>query len=187
MAPALRKLRRLLTLPLLAAASLVLAFEELQWRLEIVFRWIGRLPVLRVVEAAIRKAPPWAAVILLAVPGLILLPIKLLAYYWIARGHFATGFGVVLGAKVAGTALLAHLFELTQPALLSIAVVAWTHRHVLRLRELAYGLWRSLPAYRWLRGKVQRWRERLRQSAWFRRRWRAVRQKIAAGGGLRGG
>jgi hypothetical protein len=55
------------------------------------------------------------------VPALMLLPVKLLALYWISRGHAVLGVAVVLAAKVAGTAAVARLFALTQPALMRLA------------------------------------------------------------------
>lgn len=52
---------------------------------------------------------------------LLLLPIKLLALYWISRGHAVLGLLVVLAAKLLGTAAVARLFALTQPALMRLA------------------------------------------------------------------
>lgn len=73
----------------------------------------------------VRSLPPWAAVALFALP------------YGLAAAHQAagagpSGAGMVLGmlvivlAKVVGTAVVARLFTLTQPALMQLRWFAWT-------------------------------------------------------------
>ena len=49
-----------------------------------------------------------------------LLPIKLSALWLIDQGHAAWGLAVILAAKAMGTAVVAHLFSLTQPALMRL-------------------------------------------------------------------
>jgi len=51
----------------------------------------------------------------------MLLPIKIAALFLIAHGHGLLGLVVILFAKLAGTAILARLFTLTQPTLMRLA------------------------------------------------------------------
>ncbi len=172
--------KRLLTPPLLVAATVFLGIEELQWRLAAVYALIARLPVLRQGEAWVRTVRPYPALLLLALPALALAPIKLLALYWLAGGHPTLGLATILGAKVAGTAFVARLYQLTRPALTSIGWFAWGEAQVLRLRRAAYDLWRNSAAVRWLRPRWQAWRQRVRAAGrgWFTRRWSAMRARL---------
>ncbi|MEY2654855.1 MAG: hypothetical protein RLZZ524_1883, partial [Pseudomonadota bacterium] len=118
-------LRWLLT-PLRTALGLLLAlvilFEEWGWApLQRAMAWIGALPVLRQVERWIAGLPPYGALALFVAPSAALLPIKLLALWLIGQGHAGLGLGVIIAAKLAGTAILARLFALTQPALMRLA------------------------------------------------------------------
>jgi hypothetical protein len=54
-------------------------------------------------------------------PTLLLLPVKLLALWLIGQGKVFAGTLVILSAKVVGTAIVARLFTLTQPALMQLA------------------------------------------------------------------
>ncbi|BDT66746.1 hypothetical protein os1_09100 [Comamonadaceae bacterium OS-1] len=102
--------------------ALLLIFGEWGWEpLARAMDRLARLPVWSQLEALIRRLPPYAALLVLCVPMLTLLPVKLLAVYWMARGHTVLGLLVVLAAKVVGTALAARLFQLTQPALMQLA------------------------------------------------------------------
>jgi hypothetical protein len=101
--------------------ALLILFEEWGW--DPLQRWLARLaswPGFRWLDASIRRLPPYAALVLLAVPALALLPIKLGALWLIEQGHAVLGVAVILAAKVVGTALVAHLFSLTQPALMRL-------------------------------------------------------------------
>ncbi|HEX5355916.1 MAG TPA: hypothetical protein VFW93_06850 [Aquabacterium sp.] len=102
--------------------ALVLLFEEWGWEyLAAIVAWFGRLPGLRWIEGRIRALPPYAALALFAVPLLTLLPVKLLALYWLGHGHTALGIGLIIVAKLGGTAISARLFMLTQPTLMKLA------------------------------------------------------------------
>ena len=75
-----------------AVLALLLVFEEWGWEpLARALAWLGRLPVLRRLEAAVAHLPPWGALAVFAVPGVALLPIKVLALYLFAHGHATTG------------------------------------------------------------------------------------------------
>ncbi|MDD0837535.1 hypothetical protein PSQ40_03015 [Curvibacter sp. HBC61] len=157
-------LRRGLQRALLGALALLLAFEEWGWdALSGLLAWIARLPLLAWLERGIRRLPPWAALLTFALPALALLPVKLLALWLFGQGHAAWGLGLLLGAKVLGTAVLAHLFKLTQPALMQLAWFArWYPRWKAWKDQLLTHL-RTTAAWRWARGVKARAR------AWWRR------------------
>ena len=170
-----RFLKRLLTPLLLTVATLFFLAEELLWRLAKVFALLGKLPVFRQLEVAISSLPPYGALVLFALPALALAPIKLLALYWLAGGHPALGISTIIAAKVAGTALVARIYQLTRAKLLTLAWFAWCEAKVLALRAAAYALWRNLPLGRWVLQRWRGWRERSRH--WLSRRWAAIRRK----------
>ena len=124
-------LKRILKGLLFSPIALFLLFEEWGWEpLAAGFAALGRLPVWRQLERLIIRLPPWAALPAFGVPMLALIPLKLLALYLFGQGHVSTGLGLIVVAKVAGTALTARLFQLTQPALMQIkwfarAYVPW--------------------------------------------------------------
>lgn len=99
--------------------AVVLLFEEWGWEpLARAFARLARLPLWGLVERKIAGLPRWGALLVFGVPMIGLLPFKLLALFLFGRGHFILGFTVLVGAKLLGTALLARLFQLTQPALM---------------------------------------------------------------------
>ena len=117
-------------------------FEEWGWEpLAAGFAALGRLPVWRQLERLIIRLPPWAALLAFGVPVLALIPVKLLALFLLGQGHIGTGLGLILAAKLAGTAVAARLFQLTQPALMRIkwfarAYVPWKKWKDHKLRQV---------------------------------------------------
>lgn len=165
--------KRIVTYPLLLLAGAVLLVEEALWRLSAVLALLGKLPVFRALEAWLRGVPPVAALALFGAPAVALAPIKILALYWLAGGHPVLGIGTIITAKVLGTALVARLFQLTQPQLMTIGWFRWCFERVMRLRAAAYGLWLESAVGRWWR------RERAKHRGWVRRRWEAARAWMA--------
>jgi hypothetical protein len=148
--------------------AVLILFEEWGWEpLRRVFALIAKLPVIRQFEALLKRLPPrWAFVVLL-LPSLLILPIKLLAVWLVAEGRYAMGVALVIGAKLVGTALLAWLFQLIQPALMQLPWFArlyarWTAwKAELLVWVRASGVWRTARAIK------------LRVKRVFRRRARA--------------
>lgn len=114
-------LQRILKGALFAPLAVFLLFEEWGWEsLAAGFAALGRLPVWRQIERLITRLPPWGALLAFGIPMLLILPVKLLALFLVGRGHLVTGLGLVVMAKIAGTALAARLFQLTEPALMQL-------------------------------------------------------------------
>jgi hypothetical protein len=160
-------LRRLLRNTFTALLALVLLFEEWGWEpLQALLARLARLPLWAWMEGRIARLPPWAAVAVFAVPALALLPIKLLALFLIGRHHALMGLCVLLSAKVAGTALLARLFTLTQPTLMRLAWFAHWYPRWKRWKDGIIAQVRASPAWRFGR----------RLKARTRVRWNALRR-----------
>lgn len=150
--------------------GLALLFEEWGWKpLQRLAASVFRLPLLRRIEAAIAAPPPGAALAVFLLPTVTLLPAKLVALWLIGSGHALLGVLSIVGAKVVGTALVARLFALTQPALLKLAWFArwygrwlvWNDALIARVRASA--IWRAARAVKRLaRRRWTRWR-----AAWF--------------------
>ena len=101
---------------------MVLLFEEWGWEpLARSFAKLARLPCWAKLEKSIVALPPWAALLVFAVPALALVPVKLLALYLLGQGYLVGGLLLVIAAKITGTALAARLFQLTHPALMRLA------------------------------------------------------------------
>lgn len=144
--------------PLLA---LILIFEEWGWDpLSRTLARLAGLPVWGRIEAFITRLPPWAALITFFVPMISLIPVKLLAWYWVAEGHALIGLAIVAAAKIVGTAIVARLFTLTHPALMQMpwfAAIynrwkAWKDRTMLRVKDT--------PQWRRFIARKRRWGRR---------------------------
>jgi len=149
LAQALRLLRTGLRHLGMALLALLILFEEWGWvPLQRLMARLGRLPVLRRLEAAVARLPPRAALAVFLLPTLLLLPVKLLALWLIGQGKALLGGAVIVLAKLVGTALVARLFTLTQPALLTMPWFAslygrWTAwKEALLARVRASWAWR---------------------------------------------
>ncbi len=136
--------------------ALLILFEEWGWEpLQAMLARVGRLPPFAWVEHRIARLGSYAALALLAVPALTILPVKIVAVWLITRGHALLGLATIVVAKVVGTAVLARFFTLTQPALMRIEWfarlyrrwVAWKNELLAWVRASA--VWRA--AARWLR------------------------------------
>jgi hypothetical protein len=98
-----------------------LLFEEWGWEpLARLFARLARLPLWARLERRIMALSPIGAMLAFGLPVLTLFPVKLLALYLFGRGQTALGLTLLLSAKLVGTALLARLFQLTQPALMQL-------------------------------------------------------------------
>jgi uncharacterized membrane protein len=104
-----------------ALLALLILFEEWGWEpLKRAMARLMQLPGLRWVERAIVALPPWAALLVFLLPTLMLLPLKLAAFWLMAHAQKSAGVAVVVAAKLVGTALVARLVQLTQPALMTL-------------------------------------------------------------------
>ena len=133
--------------------ALLILFEEWGWEpLRHVFALLAKLPVIRQFEALLKRLPPRWALVVLVLPSLLILPIKLLAVWLVAEGRVTLGIAVVVAAKLNGTALLAWLFQLIQPALMQLPWFArvyerWTYWKAELLAWVrASAVWRSARA-----------------------------------------
>jgi hypothetical protein len=123
-----RVLLSVLLWPFKLLLALLILFEEWGWEpLQALLARIGAWPGFRVLEAWVRRLPPYAALALFALPALALLPVKLLALWLIGRGKGWLGALIIVATKLVGTAVVARLFTLTQPALMRLGWFARFH------------------------------------------------------------
>jgi hypothetical protein len=123
-------------------------------------------------ETAIARLPPYAALVAFALPTTLLLPLKFLALFLIARGHLVLAGLLFAAAKVGATALVARLFMLTQPALMQIAWFAWAYDRFIPWKNALEDYVRS--SYVWRVARV--WKERARRMA--AAQWRLLRPTV---------
>jgi hypothetical protein len=130
--------------------AVILLFEEWGWvPLAALISRLARLPFWAYLERKIAQLSPWGALLVLGLPTLALVPVKLLALYFLGRGQALMGVSILIAAKLLGTAVLAHLFQITQPALMQLSWFAiwyprWkTWKDALMNRMRASTLWRT--------------------------------------------
>ena len=152
----------------LALLALVIFIEEWGWRpLVAIVGRLARWPPLARFEARLAAQPPRIALLLFAAPALLLFPLKIAALRLMQQGHVALGVGVIVAAKLLGTALVGRLFVLLEPKLMQFAwfaaIVGWWHDLKVRVAAVvrASVVWRMARVLR--RAGQRWWRERTRQ------------------------
>jgi hypothetical protein len=130
--------------------ALILLFEEWGWRpLADLLGRLSRFALWARLEARIAALPPYAALCMFAVPGLLFIPVKVLALYLIATGHLLTAALLFAAAKVIGTAVLARIFTLTQPRLMEIGWFAYLYNLFIPWKDALFAYIRASWAWRY--------------------------------------
>jgi hypothetical protein len=175
-----KRLKRLLSAPFVLMAAIVVLFEEWLWDdLQRIAAAVGRLPLFRQIESLIAGLPPYAALAMFGAPSLLLIPVKLAALYFIAHGQPTLGLMTAVGAKIAGTALVARIYALTHPNLLRIGWFAFAHARVLAFKTRVHEAIKSTRFYKAARRLRMRMRAAMaeylgkRRTLW-RSRWEAA-------------
>jgi len=175
-----KRLKRLLAAPFVLIAAIIVLFEEWLWDdLQRIAAAIGHLPLLRQVESLIAGLPPYGALAMFGAPSLLLIPVKLAALYFIAHGQPMLGLMTAIGAKIAGTALVARIFTLTQPNLLRIGWFAWLYKRFVAFKTRVHEAIKSTGVYKASHQLRLRMRaalaefSRRRRTVW-RSRWEAA-------------
>ena len=178
-----RFFKRLLTPPMIVIAALIMFFEEWLWdRLTAFMARVARLPVLQRLEVRLAVLPPYPAMGVFLLPGLLLLPVNLFAVWLTANGQALAGTALLIGAKLAGTAILARLFAVCKPSLLTVGWFRKLYEGLVRLKTRLYSAIKAMPAWqtvvRWknaMKARVAKFFHRWR-GGHFKRRWKAIVQ-----------
>jgi hypothetical protein len=163
-----RVIRRSLVQAVNLPLALIFLFEEWGWRplAEFVarlcrFRFWARL------EAWVQDLPPYGALCVFALPSALLVPLKLAALWLIAKGHAVLAGALFVGAKLGGTALVARIFMLTQPALMRLGWFARLYNVFVPWHEAMLAWIRASWPWRYGRILKERARRAIKQ-AWAR-------------------
>jgi len=167
-----RHLKRALEVLLVPFAAAIIFFEQTLIRyLNVMMAAVARWTPVARLEAWLVTLPPWAAFIAFVGPSLLILPVKLSAIWFVAHGHYSAAVAVVVTAKLVATALLARLYRLLRPILMTIGWYARLDTWFFEGRDRAYAFVRALPAWQAAAVLVGRGRVRLAElvSALFAR------------------
>ncbi len=130
------------------ALALVIIFEEWGWKpLSEALAQLARLRPIAALEGLVMRLPPYPALAVFALPTVLLFPLKLVALWLIAKGQIVAATVLFAGAKVAGTALLARIFQLTQPALMRLWWFAWTYSVFVPWKEALVARVKATPVW----------------------------------------
>lgn len=168
---------------ILFIVALIILFEEWLWdKLQAFMRLIGKLPILKQIEQAITKLPPLLALCVFIVPALALLPFKILALHFFATKKIFLGSLTYIAAKIVGTALVARIFKLTQPALMQLKWFATLLQRFLTWKEKLYTFLKNTRAWQQaqhIKHSIKQWKQRIfakKSGSSLFRRWRAAKK-----------
>jgi len=162
-----------LILSLNIAAALIVLFEEWGWRpLSDLIAWLTRFAPVAVLERWIAGLPPYGALAVFAMPAVLIFPLKLLAVWLLANGHYATATFLFVGAKVVSTALVARIFLLTKPTLMRIPWFARAYDRFLPWKDALFARIRASAVWRY--GRVVK----ARVGSRLARAWADVKPRV---------
>lgn len=150
------RLKRGLELLLVPIAAAIVFFEQFLIKyLNVAMAAFARLPWVARFEAWLATLPPWGAFIAFIGPSTLILPVKLSAVWFVMHGYYTTAVVVVVAAKLVATALLARLYRILRPTLMTIGWYARVDTWFFVWRDWIYAFVRALPAWQKARELVQ--------------------------------
>ena len=150
-------LKRALQMALVPLAAAIVFFEQTLIRyLNKVTAALAAWPPIARLEARLTTLPPWAAVLAFAAPSIIILPVKVSALWFAAHHRFVLATGAVVLGKILATAILARLYRILRPTMMTLRWFAWADTKFFAWRDWAYAFVRGLPAWQEAKAIVQR-------------------------------
>jgi len=136
---------RRLARPFLILLALIFLFEAWLWtQLAPIVGWVvARIPWAAFkakVAAAIERLPPYPTLLVFLVPVLLLLPLKFLGVWMLARGSWLGALGVLAFAKMVSLGVTAFIFDLTRPKLLQLPWFRWLYDRIIVWLAWAHAL-----------------------------------------------
>ncbi len=130
---------------LLILLALVFLLEAWLWEhLSPIVAWVvARLPLKRLKEWLadnIRGLSPAWTLIVFVVPFVLLIPLKFLEVFLLAKRQWLAAIGVLVFAKLLGLGVTAFIFDLTKPKLLQLAWFRVVYERVLIWLTWAHAL-----------------------------------------------
>ena len=157
-----QRLKHVLELVLVPIAAAIVFLEQTLIRyLNMMMAAFAQLPLIARLEAFLVRLPPWVAVLVFAAPSILILPVKLAAFWLAMHRHFVLAFVAVALGKILATAVVARLYKILRPTLMSLRWFAWADRKFFQWRDWAYGFVRNLPAWRRATELIERVRARI--------------------------
>ncbi|MDT8989244.1 hypothetical protein RQP54_00040 [Curvibacter sp. APW13] len=153
--------------PLISIAVIVLLLEEWLWdHLKAAVQRLVDQPWVHRLEAYLRALPPWASLLVLVAPGVVIIPFKVAGLWALAQGHALLGVVIFVLAKLAGTAVAAYLFDLVRDSARRMPWFDRVYVWIERLLQRAHAWLESRPVVRQVRAWAQALRQRVR--GWLR-------------------
>lgn len=148
--------------PLRVIVAVVVVLDELA---RPVYRpiaaWFGALRLVRRAQAIIATLPPYAVLVVLAVPLVGVEPLKILALIWLGQGRLVAGV-ILMGIAYAGSFLLVErIYEAGHAQLMKIRWVAVILDAVTRIRQAVIAWARGTAVWaaaRAVAARVRAWR-----------------------------
>lgn len=131
-----------------------------------VLRGLGRLALLQRLGRAIAEAPPYVVLALLAVPFLLIEPLKALSLYWMAVGHPWEGGAALAACHLLSILTFERVLHLGKPKLMTIPWFATGYIFVADVRDRALAWLHGTRA--WRLGVAAANRARAVARRWFR-------------------
>ena len=173
---------RRLARPLWILLALVFLFEAWLWsHLAPAVGWIVDRIAWRDLKlrtaAAIAGLSPYPTLLVFLVPVILLLPLKFLGLWMLARGSWLGAMATLALAKVISVGVTAFIFDITRPKLLQLAWFARFYALVMRGLAWAHALVDPVKAElrEWIAHNVAPLRRRLGQLFWMVKPGRAGR------------
>ena len=101
--------------------------------------WLASLRLFETIGALIGRTPPYLVLLLLAVPFVVLEPLKVFALYWIAVGHVIQGTILLIFAHGLSILTLDRIYHAGKGQLDKIGWFARLMSWVVGLRDWAFG------------------------------------------------
>jgi hypothetical protein len=151
---------------LLAFLAIFLIIEEWLWD---GLTTLGHLLIswlkLEALEKWLSQTSPTLALMAFSIPLLIVTPINLAAFSLLAQGFVLQGLLVEILAKLLGTLLVARVFALTKPQLLTFAWLRITYTTITGWLQWAHQKVTETGVYRW--STIVKAEAKIRLAAWF--------------------
>lgn len=130
--------------------AIVLIFEEWLWDELSAFghKLVEWLHLARI-ELWLMQASPLQALTAFSLPILIVTPINLAALFMLSKGLIIKGILLEIVAKLLGTVLIARVFALTKPQLMTYDLLRFVYDNVNRWLLWAHRRIIQAPLYRW--------------------------------------